>query len=262
LRPFGFSNIAVILAYLGMVAMNAAAVLLPLNGIATDEVSARYPSTFTPPGYVFSIWGVIYLGLAVYAVAQALPALRRRPAVGAAAWPFVLSSLLNAAWLVTWHWLYIELSVLVMALLLISLIVVYLRLRPRGIDPTPAERWAVRLPFSIYLGWISVATIANAAGALNAVGWDAFGLGDVTWTMIMIGVATLLGLVMLARWRDVGYVLVLSWAFVGIAVAQRPERMLTAVALGAALLMLLAALLVGGPSQRTRRVGVTTTVQR
>jgi len=263
LRPFGFSNLFVILAYNGMVAMNAAAVLLPLNGIATDEVSAMYPSAFTPAGYVFSIWSVIYLGLLVYAISQATPRLRSRPAVARIAWPFVLSSALNAVWLYTWHWLMIELSVLVMALLLLSLIVIYVRLRPRGVDPTPAERWAVRLPFSIYLGWISVATIANASGALKATGWDGLGLADPTWAAIMIGVATLLGIVMLARHRDVGFTMVLAWAFVGIAVAQRPEPLLPAVALGAALLLMLVALAFVGPARPARRVGVPSTmVQR
>ncbi len=263
MRPFGFSNLFVILAYIGMVAMNAAAVLLPLNGIATDEVSAMYPSAFTPAGYVFSIWSVIYLGLLVYAISQATPRLRSRPAVARIAWPFVLSSALNAVWLYTWHWLMIELSVLVMALLLLSLIVIYVRLRPRGVDPTPAERWAVRLPFSIYLGWISVATIANASGALKATGWDGLGLADPTWAAIMIGVATLLGIVMLARHRDVGFTMVLAWAFVGIAVAQRPEPLLPAVALGAALLLMLVALAFVGPARPARRVGVPSTmVQR
>lgn len=260
MRPFTISNLFVILAYLGMVAMNAAAVLLPLNGVATDEVSAMYPSAFTPAGYVFSIWSVIYLGLLVYAVAQTLPAVRSRPAVARIAWPFVLSSVLNAVWLYTWHWLMIELSVLVMALLLLSLIVIYVRLRPSGVDPTPAERWAVRLPFSIYLGWISVATIANASGAIKATGWDGWGLSDATWAAIMIGVATVLGLIMLARHRDVGFVMVLAWAFVGIAVAQRPDRTLTAVAIGAALFLLLVALAFVGPARRSRRVGIPSTM--
>ncbi|MCZ7600059.1 MAG: hypothetical protein M5U09_23175, partial [Gammaproteobacteria bacterium] len=117
MRPFGFSNIAVILAYLGTSGDERRRRPLAAQRHRHRRGLGQVPVDVPPPGYVFSIWGVIYLGLAVYAVAQALPALRRRPAVGAAAWPFVLSSLLNAAWLVTWHWLYIRLGAEVLSLI-------------------------------------------------------------------------------------------------------------------------------------------------
>lgn len=242
---FGLAQLAVLLAYLGTVAVNALAVLLPIGGRTTQEVSALYPALFVPAGYVFSIWSVIYLGLAVYAVAQAVPPLLRDDRVRSVAWWFVLSGVLNGVWLVLWQTLRIYWTVPVMLALLLTLIVIYRGLRV-GRGAGRAETWLVRLPFSIYLGWISVATIANVSGALLHAQWGGWGISDVAWAVIMLAVATLLGTVMLLRERDVAFALVLVWAFVGIAVAQRPEPVVAGAALAAAALMALATLAFGG----------------
>lgn len=220
---FSLSSLAVIVAYLGTVVVNALAITLPIGGLTTQEVSALYPALFVPAGYVFSIWSVIYLGLGAYAVVQALPAFARLEGVRGVAWWFVLSGVLNCVWLILWQTLHIYWTVPVMIGLLLTLVVIYRRL---GAEPPAgaAERWLVRLPFSIYLGWISVATIANIADALVHGGWGGWGISDVTWTLIMLGVASALGYAMLLRRRDLAYALVLVWAFVGIAVEQRQEQ--------------------------------------
>jgi len=242
---FGLAQVAVLLAYAGTVVVNALAILLPIGGVTTQEVSALYPALFVPAGYVFSIWSVIYLGLAAYAVAQAVPPLVRDDRVRSVAWWFVLSGVLNGVWLVLWQTLHIYWTVPVMLALLLTLIVIYRGLRV-GRVAGPAETWLVRVPFSIYLGWISVATIANVSDALLHAQWGGWGVSDVAWAVIMLAVATALGTLMLLRERDVAYALVLVWAFVGIAVEQRAEPVVAGAALAAAVLVALAVLALGG----------------
>lgn len=252
---FGLVRGAVILSYVGTVVVNALAVTLPIGGLTTREVSALYPALFVPASYVFSIWSVIYLALGAYVVAQALPPLARRERVRSVAWWFVLSGVLNSGWLVLWQTLHIYWTLPVMAALLASLIVIYERAH-RGPRPDAAERWLVRLPFSIYLGWISVATIANVSGALLHAGWSGWGLSDVAWAVVMLAVATALGYLMLLRRRDVAYALVLVWALVGIAVEQRSEPVVSGAALAAAVLVALGVVaLAGGRPARLRRGG-------
>jgi translocator protein len=238
MQRFGAAQLGVILAYLGTVVVNALAITLPIGGLSTQEVSALYPALFVPAGYVFSIWSVIYLGLAAYAVAQAVPPLVREERIRSVAWWFVLSGILNSVWLVLWQTLHLYWTVPVMLALLLTLLVIYRRLRV-GAPASGAERWLVRLPFSIYLGWISVATIANISDALLHAGWGGWGLSDVSWAVVMLVVATALGVILVLRERDVAYVLVLVWAFVGIAVAQRQEPVVASAALVAAILLVL-----------------------
>ena len=123
--------------------------------------------------------------------------------------------------------------------LLISLIVSYLRLNVGRTPVSTTEKWSVDIPFSIYLGWISVATIANITDYLYSINWDGFGIAPQTWAVIMIVVASLLGLIMTFARRDSGYAFVLAWSFAGIAVKQAAEPSVattawiaTAVALG------------------------------
>ncbi len=256
MRRFGWDNLAVIVALIVMVAVNALAVTLPLGGRTTAEVSDLYPTLFVPANYVFGIWGVIYLALTVYAVVQALPSMVREARVRSVAWPFVASSALNALWLVLWQTTDVLWSVPVMLLLLVSLIVVYVRLRG-GVRASALEWFGVRLPFSLYLGWISVATIANVSAALYSVQWSGWGLADPVWALIMLGVATLLGIVMLWRHRDLAYAAVLVWAFIGIAVKQRGVESVAFGALAAAVILALGVVAIGGryrgPERRASR---------
>jgi len=163
---------------------------------------------------------------------------------------------LNSVWLVLWQLLHIYWTVPLMIGLLLTLIVIYRRLHD-GAPASAAERWLVRLPFSIYLGWISVATIANISDALLHAGWNGWGLADVTWTVIMLVIATGLGTVMLLRRGDLLYAAVLVWAFAGIAVHQSAEPVVSTaawVAAGAvALVLLLTAGRLVGPSPARRR---------
>jgi hypothetical protein len=148
-----------------------------------------------------------------------------------------LSNLANAAWLFCWHYNLFGLSVLVMLTLLGLLIASYLQLNVNRSPVSRLEYWSVDVLFSIYLGWITVATVANISDWLYFVGWDGFGIPAQTWAVIMLGVASLLGLAMALLRRDIGYLLVLVWAFVGIAVKQADAPMVVVSAWIAAVLM-------------------------
>ncbi|MFM8320270.1 MAG: tryptophan-rich sensory protein [Chloroflexota bacterium] len=212
------------LAVAATLAVNALANILPINGQNTGEIANRFAVYFLPAGYVFSIWGVIYAGLIAYAIFQALPSQQTNPRLRRADAPFLLSNLGNAAWLLLWHYNQYAWSMLPITLLLVSLAWVYQALgtgRPAQPGEPPvssAERWMARLPFAIYLGWASVAVIANATAVLDYVGWSGWGFSESTWAVIMLGVAALLGLVMSVRRGDAVFNLVLAWAFAGIGV--------------------------------------------
>jgi hypothetical protein len=201
-------------------AVNWAANGLPLNGRNTAQISDSFEVLFVPAGYVFAIWGLIYALLIGYVAYQALPAQRENPRLRRVGYLFALSCLLNAAWLFAWHYGYVPLSLLLMLSLLTTLIATYRRLdigRPGGAG---RERWLLDLPFSVYLGWISVATVANAAVTLVDAGWNGGDAGPVPWTLVMLAVGAALGLAMAWLRHDVAYVLVLVWAYLGIWVAQ------------------------------------------
>lgn len=212
-----FGNIA---AYIITIIINSLAGTTILGGRTTAEVSDLYANPFTPAGYVFSIWAIIYTLLAIFVIYQALPKQKDKPFQKQIGVLFILSSILNVAWLFLWQYDYITLSVVLMFALLATLVATYLRL---GIGKTKAsmvEQFCVRLPFSVYLGWITVASIANVAAALVSVGWDGFGFGAETWAIMAMVIALIVTLVVIGFRKDIGYSLVVVWALAGIAVEQ------------------------------------------
>jgi benzodiazapine receptor len=224
-------------------AVNVLAVTLPLNGQDTGAISDRLAAYFVPAGYVFSIWGVIYVGWIAFVIYQFLPAQKTSPRLRRLGYVFALSCVFNAVWLFCWHYLQFGLSVVVMLILLGLLIASYLRLDVGRAAVGPLERWCVDVPFSLYLGWITVATVANISGFLFFINWDGFGLSPELWAVIMLAVGSLLGLGMALSRRDSGYLLVLVWAFAGIAVKQSRAPLVVTAAWTAAALALLLALL-------------------
>jgi benzodiazapine receptor len=241
----------VVAAVLVTIIVNALANILPLNGISTGEISDKFQVYFVPAGYVFSIWGLIYLGLVAFAIYQALPAQRENPRLRAIGWPFLVSCAANIAWLFLWHYQQFLWTILAMVILLASLIVIYLLMMRGGDAVPPAERWLVRLPFSIYLGWISVATIANASDVLYYIKWNGWGIAPAVWAVIMMVIAACLAWAMAVLRGDWAYGLVIIWALVGIAVKQASTPLVanTALILAGAC----AAVVVLGPILRGRR---------
>lgn len=205
-------------AYILMIVMNALATLLPLGGKTTGELSDQYPVLITPPGYVFSIWSVIYALLAGFILYQWTSVGASRESVRRIGLWFVLNGLANSAWIVAWQYEQLGLSVVIMLLLLVTLIVLYHRTQRAGGPKAPAgEALLVQLPFSLYLGWISVATIVNVTVLLYDAGWDGFGLDDTAWLTIGMLVAAIVGLVIGFLYRDPFFGLVQAWALSGIA---------------------------------------------
>ena len=200
--------------------VNILASTLPLNGQNTGEISDRFQVYFVPAGYVFAIWGIIYIGWIAFAIYQFQPAQKEAPRQRSLGYIFALSGIFNAAWLVCWHYNMFGLSVLVMFTLLVLLIASYLKLNVGRAPVGNAEKWSVDVPFSVYLGWISVATVANVTSYLYFINWTGFGLAPQTWAVIMLIVACLLGLLMTLTRRDSGYAFVLVWSFAGIAQKQ------------------------------------------
>ncbi|MDX1615812.1 MAG: hypothetical protein R3300_15975 [Candidatus Promineifilaceae bacterium] len=234
-----------IVAFVGVVFVNFLSNALPLNGRTAGEISDALPSFFTPAGFTFSIWGVIYLSLTGFIVYQALPSQRGRPYVRRIGWLFVLTSLFNAGWLFAWHYGVYLLSVGLMVALLVTLIALYLRLDIGRPDPNRlwTDRLLVQLPFSLYLGWITVATIANAASVSAYLGWDGFGIAGPTWSAIMMGVAVIVAGLLLFNRRNLTYAAVLVWALNGIRAAYPNEPVIVNTAIVAAALIIILALI-------------------
>jgi hypothetical protein len=218
-------------------AVNILASVLPLNGQNTGEISDRFQVYFVPAGYVFSIWGLIYLGWIAFTIFQFQPSQKESPRLRRLGYLFAISNIFNAAWLFCWHYNAFGLSVIVMLALLGALIVSYLRLDVNRRSVSRLEFWSVDALFSVYLGWITVATVANVTDWLYSVGWTGLGISGQVWAVIMLAVASLLGLAMALTRRDVGYLAVLVWAFIGIAVKQSSAPLVVTSAWIAALLM-------------------------
>lgn len=233
-------TIAVIVAYLAMVAMNYLANALPLFGRDTSEISDRYPSLFTPAGFTFSVWGVIYLALAGFVYYQATNAGRSDARLPRVRRLFVLSCGLNIGWLLSWHALLIPVSEVVMVALLLTLIAIYVSSGAWTSPATRGFRWAVHVPFSLYLGWISVATIANTSIFLLDLGFDG-GQAAVGLTVAVILVAAALGLLGVIRRKDAVYALVIGWGLAGVAAARAGENTVLLVAAAGCAAVLLGA---------------------
>jgi hypothetical protein len=199
--------------------LNSLANALPINGYTTGELSDMYPNLFTPAGFTFSIWGLIFIWLIAFCIAQAkglFGKAKPRESVGLIGLWFFISCLANGGWILAWHYQFVGLSVLIMLLLLFSLITIYRNLGIGIRNVSATEKWLVHAPFSLYLGWISVATIANLTAFLVDIGFEGLGIPQNFYAALVILVSGLLGLFFLNKNRDIVYVGVLLWAYFGI----------------------------------------------
>ena len=203
-----------IVALVFVLMMNGISEAIPLNGQTSAEISNRLPIFFVPANYVFSIWGVIYTLLIVFIVYQALPSQRENPYLRKIGYWFALTCVANGTWLVLFHYNLFALSMVAMIILLAALIIIYTRIGVGRGKVSNATRWCIHIPFSTYLGWITVATVANAAYVLYDAKWDGFGISGEVWAAIMLVVATIITLTIIVTRRDVAYTAVLLWALV------------------------------------------------
>ena len=209
-------KVGVAIAFVAMVVVNYMAQLLPINGVTPGQVSDAMPNLFAPAGLTFSIWGLIYLSLAAFMIYQfGFGKKHAEPAwLDSVRTVFIISSLANIAWIFSWHYDNIVLSLLMMLVILISLIVIN-----RTFDRahlTGMEKIFFRLPFSLYFGWITVATVANVTALLVRLGWDRFGWSEQAWMIVILLVAMAIGTVTMIVRKDIAYGLVLLWAYTGI----------------------------------------------
>jgi len=189
-----------------------------IGGRNTADVSNAYSTLITPAGYVFAIWGVIYILLGIFVVYQALPSQKGKDYLNRISWLFILSSIVNIAWLFVWQYESLSLSVLLIFALLVTLIAIYVRLGIGKSNVILREKLAVHLPFSVYLGWITVASIADVAATLVSYNWNGFGISPSTWAILVVAVTLIIIMLMLATRKDTAYALVIIWALVGIGV--------------------------------------------
>ncbi len=230
------------LAFAGVIAVNGLANALPFNGVSTGVLSDEIPNLFVPAGLTFAIWGVIYLLLAGYVAAAiaearlaAKPEAPGRLPSGRAAWSrsdailFLVNAAANAGWIFAWHWRLIWVSMALMLVILATLILLedgnQAKLAAGGPlaadrDIKPSRRFFLTAPLRVYLGWISVATIANATALLVRAGWNGFGLDPRIWTVVVIGAGLLVALDFSLGKRQIAAPLVIVWAYLGIVIKR------------------------------------------
>ena len=233
-------RISNILAFILTIVVNSlAGSTTIIGGKVTAEISDANFTLITPAGYTFSIWGIIYTLLGIFVVYQALPSQKNKDFHNKIGWLFVLSSLINIAWLFLWQFEYLIFSVVLIFMLLASLVAIYLRLEIGKSKVELREKIAVHLPFSTYFGWITIASIANVATTLVSIDWDGFGINPETWASLIILIALLLSLIIVITRKDIAYGLVIAWAFIGISAAQTANQNLVTLTQISAVIVLL-----------------------
>lgn len=211
-------------AFLAVVVINALANILPINGQTTGEISNRLPVLFTPAGYVFSIWSVIYILLGIWIAGFWIRFKKGEiPALNISIY-FIMSAVFNISWLLLWHYEFFIWSIAAIFAYLLSLIGLYLQYR------NSQQKVAERLPISINMGWLSVAAISNVSYVLTYYNWSGWGLSNELWAVIMLTVATAIALHIRFHHSDIPFALVFIWAFIGIAVKHGTSELLVTTA--------------------------------
>lgn len=203
--------------FAAMIFMNYLANALPLNNVTTGQLSGSYPNLFVPAGITFSIWGIIYILLLTFCVIQFTVTGTSQEAVARIGWLFAISCILNALWIVCWHFRQMIPSVIVMTALLITLIIINLQVRS-------LQAGMIKLAFGIYLGWICIATIANITALLVGAGWNGAGVSEEIWTIIMIITGALIVSVTILRLNNPYIGIAVIWAFIGIAIKRQDDH--------------------------------------
>lgn len=220
-------RIVVTVTYLLMLTLNALANALPLGGKNTGEISDGYPNLFAPAGVTFSIWGLIYLLLGLYVLYQ-LGILKggardgNKRLLTRIGILFAVSSLANSAWIFAWHYEKMPLSLVFMGVILLCLLFINKDTKKAVLNLR--EKFFIRLPFSIYFGWITVATIANVTIFLVSIGWEGFGISETFWMVLILFVGAAIGILTMFSQKDMAYGLVFLWAYGGILLKHVSEE--------------------------------------
>ncbi|WP_289644241.1 tryptophan-rich sensory protein [Maribacter aestuarii] len=236
-----------------VIAVNYISQALRLNNTTIGEISAKYDNLFTPASYAFAIWGIIFISLLAYGIFQVRRAFfsdKQSEFIQETGYWFLASNLLNAAWVFAFVYDFTGLSVIIMLGILFSLIKIILNMNMERWDAPITTIAFVWWPICIYSGWIAVATIANIAAYLSKLGWSGNPLSEISWTIIMIGIATLLNLLMvwMRNMREFAFVGV--WALFAIYIRHKEtlENIAYSALIGS--ILLLGAILVHGYKNR------------
>jgi hypothetical protein len=211
-----------------------------IGGVNTAFISDSNPTLITPAGYTFSIWGIIYFLLGIFVIFQALPSQKDKDYHKKIGWFFVLSSIINISWIFLWQYEILTLSLPLMFLLLATLILIFTRLEIGKTQAPLREKLAIHTPFSVYLGWITIASIANVSVTAVSLNWNGFGINPETWASLIIIVALIITLIVIATRKDVAYGLVVIWALIGIAVNQTETQNVVLLTEASAIIILVA----------------------
>jgi len=209
-----------IASFFAVIFMNYIANALPLNGVTQKEISAGYQSYITPAGYVFSIWGLIYLGLTFYIIIQTLPKWVDNKIIRSLDLPFILSCICNISWIIVWHYFYLTISVMMMLGLLLSLIGLYICLK-QHIQTDHSWFGIIRSTFSIYLGWVGLATVLNISIWLNSLNLGNIFFSSQYFVILLLGIVCLIYLYVAFTQREVALISVLAWASLGIGIKNQ-----------------------------------------
>jgi len=233
------ANFTAILAAFGT---NIAANLNPINGLTIGEISNTLfkDVLITPANYAFAIWGLIYLGLFSFAVYQALPQQKNNALLERISYLLVLSSAAQIVWVFAFLSRSFLLSLLAMFAILLSLIISYYRLQIGKKRISSRDKWFVQIPVSIYLAWISVATVVNVAIVLYNWSWNGWEIDPQIWSGIVLLLAGILVTIVALVRRDLAFVFVYIWAFLAISIRHldKPIIFITAGLLSLLLLIL------------------------
>lgn len=232
-----------LIALFAAFAVNMITNFKPVDGISIGEIAETYDETvlFIPADYAFAIWGLIYLGLGCLAVYQALSSNKTDPRCRQLGYLLTVSSLAQIAWVFLFQYRLFFPSLIAMLAILIPLIILYLRLDIFIKPVSRAQKWFINFPISIYLAWISVATILNVAIALASTQWDAWNISFTAWTILMLIVATVIGILAVTQRKDIAFAGVFAWAFIAIALRHLDQQLLAGTAVGLALLLVILA---------------------
>lgn len=214
-----FTKVHTTVTFVAMIVVNALANIIRFNGMTTGQVSDSYPNLFAPAGLTFSIWGVIYILLGGYVLYQFGFFSKKESAfskdlIEKIGILFTISSMANTAWIFVWHYRAIGISLVLMAIILVCLIIINIMVGKAEL--ITREKIFIRLPFSIYFGWIVMATIANVTVFLVSIEWNRFGLPEMLWTIVVLIVGLIIAGLTMFKNQNLGFGIVVIWAYIGI----------------------------------------------
>jgi len=230
-------QVLVIVATFGVIFINYLAGSGYINQQTPETISDKYPTLITPSGYAFAIWSLIYFGLVAFSIYQALPKNTGRFAKIRTV--YILNCAANCVWIYLWHYEEILASLVVMFVLLGTLVFINVKLLK---TESATEYWLARVPFGIYFGWITVATILNFTIALVYLNVKTSDFSTSILASVLIVAATLLGIIIRFKLVNVAYPLTIAWALTAIAVKQSGQTMIVIFAAFCVIALLISAL--------------------